>query len=168
MARDAFSNRTDFMGELELGRRWSRVVSMGASIAARMEGILAVGSQRIAQSHCKLSSLWPCSRERFPQSKCYSSAPAGGKGVSLLSCYGFALEKYYRRHPSVQSASDEKLQLAFEKITPDEATWIRDDRNTAHPGFIPSQLFGIYQATTAYDTPLLRKGEWIVSCHSGA
>lgn len=67
-----------------------------------------------------------------------------------------------------KSASDEKLPLALEKITADEATWFRDDRNTAHLGFIPSQLFGIYQATTAYDTPLLSKGEWIVSCHSGA
>ena len=67
-----------------------------------------------------------------------------------------------------KSASDEKLQLVLEKITPDDATWIRDDRNTAHLGLIPGQLFGIYYATTAHDTPLLRKGEWIVSCHSGA
>lgn len=38
MARADFSKRIDFfVGELELGRRWTRVVNMGASIAARME-----------------------------------------------------------------------------------------------------------------------------------
>lgn len=62
----------------------------------RWKGIRAVGSQGIPQSHREHNSLQFCSRDRFPQSKCSNSAPAGeGFPSSCYSSAGSAVEKGY-------------------------------------------------------------------------